>query len=168
MRIRASRCDRDSDQVCHHCHQIGHIHPHCPNRNAPCARARPQSPLITPISQPCQRSVSPNEDPDYVTACCHWEGLPRPLLHHCMSNKEVDAAFKSWQAYILWQQDQERSPLRPSAMPPSPPLSAPTDFMLHGISHCGKCRNLHKYNHILWARGLISGYSCHCGTQEEV
>ena len=94
VRIRSTR-HRVDDQVCHHCNQRGHIHPRCPNRDMSRTRARPWSPLITPISRPRQRSVSPNEDPDYVAACCHWEGMPRPPLRHQTSNEEVNAAFRS-------------------------------------------------------------------------
>ena len=52
-------------------------------------------------------------------------------------------------------------------MSPLSRQSAPADYFQHGISHCGKCRNPHKYDHILWARGLISGYSCRCDKKED-
>ena len=135
---------------------------HTPPMSRP--QARPRLPLITPISRPRQRSVSPNEDLDYVTARRHWEGMPRLPLRHRTSNEEVNAAYQSWQEYI---RRQEHSPLRPPVTSPSPLARALDDYFLHGVSHCGMCRNPHKYNHILWARGLISGYSCRCGKKEE-
>ena len=56
-----------------------------------------------------------------------------------------------------------RTPDSPTKTPDTPsPSSIPTDFSLYGLSHCGKCRQPHKYDHVLWARGLVSGYTCRC------
>ena len=56
--------------------------------------------------------------------------------------------------------------LPPSSAPstsPSPELEAPTDYKHISADHCGVCRLPLRYDHIAWSRGLVDGYSCHCG-----
>src|SRR6266702_3125785 len=36
------------------------------------------------------------------------------------------------------------------------------DYRQFGLTHCGQCRLPKEYSHTLWARGIVSGWTCHC------
>src|SRR6266702_3823584 len=58
-----------------------------------------------------------------------------------------------------------------SATPPTTPtvpvlmVSSRTNlpsYRQFGLIHCGQCRLPKEYSHTLWARGIVSGWTCHC------
>src|SRR6266702_1416259 len=36
------------------------------------------------------------------------------------------------------------------------------DYRQFGLTHCGHCRLPKEYSHTLWARGIVSGWTCRC------
>src|SRR6266702_653399 len=36
------------------------------------------------------------------------------------------------------------------------------DYRQFGLTHCGQCRLPKEYSHTLWARGIVSGWTCRC------
>src|SRR6266702_7431727 len=44
------------------------------------------------------------------------------------------------------------------------PASSKTlpDYRQFGLTHCGQCRLPKEYSHTLWARGIVSGWTCRC------
>ncbi len=59
------------------------------------------------------------------------------------------------------------SSVTPPTTPTSPVLKGSSraslpDWKEFGLVHCGQCRLPKEYLHILWARGIVSGWTCHC------
>ncbi len=58
-----------------------------------------------------------------------------------------------------------------SATPPTTPMSSVLrgssqanlpSYWQFGLIHCGQCRLPKEYSHTMWARGIVSGWTCHC------
>src|SRR6266702_462182 len=55
----------------------------------------------------------------------------------------------------------------PTTTPMSPALKGSSktnlpSYRQFGLIHCGQCRLPKEYSHTLWARGIVSGWICHC------
>src|SRR6266702_3704876 len=55
----------------------------------------------------------------------------------------------------------------PMTTPMSPVLRGSSkenlpSYRQFGLIHCGQCRLPKEYSHTLWARGIVSGWTCHC------
>src|SRR6266702_2653821 len=55
----------------------------------------------------------------------------------------------------------------PTTTPMSPALKGSSktnlpSYRQFGLIHCGQCRLPKEYSHTLWARGIVSGWTCHC------
>ncbi len=55
----------------------------------------------------------------------------------------------------------------PTTTPTSPVLRGSSkanlpSYRQFGLIHCGQCRLPKEYSHTMWARGIVSGWTCHC------
>src|SRR6266581_6507619 len=53
----------------------------------------------------------------------------------------------------------------PTTTPTSPVLRGSSNlpsYRQFGLIHCGQCRLPKEYSHTMWARGIVSGWTCHC------
>ncbi len=57
------------------------------------------------------------------------------------------------------------SSVTPTTTPTSPVLRGSSNlpsYRQFGLIHCGQCRLPKEYSHTLWARGIVSGWTCRC------
>ncbi len=53
----------------------------------------------------------------------------------------------------------------PTSTPTSPVLRGSSNlpsYQQFGLIHCGQCRLPKEYSHTMWARGIVSGWTCRC------
>src|SRR6266581_6608844 len=57
------------------------------------------------------------------------------------------------------------SSVTPTTTPTSPVLRGSSNvpsYRQFGLIHCGQCRLPKEYSHTMWARGIVSGWTCRC------
>src|SRR6266702_3460249 len=96
---------------------------------------------------------------------CHMSACSAPI-----SSGAMDATH-SPVTYTSMSPSTPREVTSSSATPPTTPTSPVLrgsskenlpSYRQFGLIHCGQCRLPKEYSHTLWARGIVSGWTCRC------